>query len=1038
MKRLAALTLVLLCACRRDDVRALDATPNVPDSLDFGLIAVNQEKIVPLTIGNTGVVGLQVSGTQVDEPFNVEDNPEPVPSGSSGAVLVKFNPIAPGEMTGTLTLQTSSLALPVVQIRLHGIAYSPTLGFSPDRLDFGDVELGKQKTLTFDITNRSPVDLNPTAVPVEAISDYALSPQGALGMLAPGEHATVSVSFAPSKAGVHNSSVVVSCPVCATSQVQITGNGFGALPPPPPPPVDAGTPDAGPPDSGTPDAGTADAGPPDLDAGTPDPDAGVVETCVLQANPDRADFGKLAPGQTDRQAITISSTGTGTCYVLQPYYAPGTDPAFPAPTFAPFQLEPAQSTTVTIVYAPGPKTPLQVSGTLVLVSNDKLHQKLEVPMTGELDPPPPPPPPPAPGKLIVAPSSLAFGAQVPRAPAAQTLSLHNAGGSPLSWTARSDDARMTLDVLSGTLQPGAGATVTVSVAGQAAAGSRSQAIVVDAKSAGSATVPVQIDFTAAPPPPPPPASLEVAPLALAFKAQLPSVPAPQTITVSNRGGQPLSWTGAVDDSGVSFSPQSGALAAGAATIVKVSVAQAAFAGKRSASLVVDAGAAGARTVAISIEFTQSPPPPPPPQYGGSAWPKWHHDNTATGLSHVDTSGNRGTLLWRSFVAAPRACVNDSRTDLKSRCGTYVNSPVLAEDGAIYQLGGDGTFFALDRASGKKRWSVMTAPPWIAANEGTPTVTKDGSIFLMTAGESKNKAQFYKISKDGKLLWSNAPDGSTDGFDSSPALGNDGTLYLADDDHGLIVAHDQRGLETGSVALSPKSDIETQSGALAPDNVGYWSANGNLWALTPAKQLWSFTDPTAAAKGEGGYGFHNIKSSPAVTADGKVIYTYVFESTKGGEVQQTTRVYAFSAGAVKKQLWSATLGPSKPKAGLPPGPGLPADYADSLHYRSGITSPAIGPDGTIYVGHCDGLFALDPATGKFKWGVGMAEVVSSPAVGADGTVYAGSMDGFLSAIRPDGTIKWQLKTGGQLNSSPAIGADGTIYAMSDDGYLYAVK
>ena len=90
-----------------------------------------------------------------------------------------------------------------------------------------------------------------------------------------------------------------------------------------------------------------------------------------------------------------------------------------------------------------------------------------------------------------------------------------------------------------------------------------------------------------------------------------------------------------------------------------------------------------------------------------------------------------------------------------------------------------------------------------------------------------------------------------------------------------------------------------------------------------------------------------------------------------------------------------------------------------------------------MGHCDGLFALNPDTGKYKWGVGMPEIVGSPSVGKDGTIYVGSMDGKLHAIAPDGTEKWAVKTRGQLNSSPAIGADGTVYAMSDDGYLYAV-
>jgi outer membrane protein assembly factor BamB len=314
--------------------------------------------------------------------------------------------------------------------------------------------------------------------------------------------------------------------------------------------------------------------------------------------------------------------------------------------------------------------------------------------------------------------------------------------------------------------------------------------------------------------------------------------------------------------------------------------------------------------------------------------------------------------------------------------------------------------------------------------------KDGSVFLMTAGESHDKSQFYKITKAGQTLYSKqSPTG--DGWDSSPALDDDGTLYLSNDDRGTIQAFAQDGNESGEVTLSPQSDIETQSAALA-EGIGYWSANGHLWALTPSQQHWSFTDPVAATKQDWPAHFlHNIKSSPALTPDGKVIYTYVFETTKNGKTAQTTRIYAFQAGTALKQRWMATLGPSEPKPGLSPGGGLPADYPDSLHYRSGITSPAVGPDGTIYVGHCDGLFALDPATGKHKWGVGMAEVVGSPAVGKDGTIYSGSMDGKLHAIAPDGTEKWAVKTKGQLNSSPAIGADGTVYAMSDDGWLYAV-
>ncbi len=73
------------------------------------------------------------------------------------------------------------------------------------------------------------------------------------------------------------------------------------------------------------------------------------------------------------------------------------------------------------------------------------------------------------------------------------------------------------------------------------------------------------------------------------------------------------------------------------------------------------------------------------------------------------------------------------------------------------------------------------------------------------------------------------------------------------------------------------------------------------------------------------------------------------------------------------------------------------------------------------------------TGRFRT---ERPVYSSPAIGSDGTIYVGSDDHNLYAINPNGTQKWAFKTGGNVPSSPAIGSDGTIYVGSGDGFLYA--
>jgi outer membrane protein assembly factor BamB len=105
-----------------------------------------------------------------------------------------------------------------------------------------------------------------------------------------------------------------------------------------------------------------------------------------------------------------------------------------------------------------------------------------------------------------------------------------------------------------------------------------------------------------------------------------------------------------------------------------------------------------------------------------------------------------------------------------------------------------------------------------------------------------------------------------------------------------------------------------------------------------------------------------------------------------------------------------------------------------------SSPAIGVDGTLYVGSYDDyIYALNPdGTLKWRFQTEYYSVVSSPAIGADGTVYIGSVDDYIYALNPDGTLKWRFQTGDWVNSSPAIGGDGTIYVGSRDKFIYALN
>jgi len=116
-----------------------------------------------------------------------------------------------------------------------------------------------------------------------------------------------------------------------------------------------------------------------------------------------------------------------------------------------------------------------------------------------------------------------------------------------------------------------------------------------------------------------------------------------------------------------------------------------------------------------------------------------------------------------------------------------------------------------------------------------------------------------------------------------------------------------------------------------------------------------------------------------------------------------------------------------------------------YYTGGLIKrccPAIAKDGTIYIGSWDNcLHAVNPnGTRKWKFDAD-ADIVSSPAIGSDGTIYFGGMGpgyyGRIYAINPNGTEKWHYQTGYYVCSDPAIGDDGTIYIGSSDDYLYAL-
>lgn len=106
-----------------------------------------------------------------------------------------------------------------------------------------------------------------------------------------------------------------------------------------------------------------------------------------------------------------------------------------------------------------------------------------------------------------------------------------------------------------------------------------------------------------------------------------------------------------------------------------------------------------------------------------------------------------------------------------------------------------------------------------------------------------------------------------------------------------------------------------------------------------------------------------------------------------------------------------------------------------------SSPAIGPDGTVYAGSDDGnLYAINPDTGEEKWRfLTTGAIQSSPAVGPDGTIYIGSLDKNIYALKSSGALMWSYNIGDFIFSSPALNSDGTvIFIGASDNNIYAIN
>ena len=324
-------------------------------------------------------------------------------------------------------------------------------------------------------------------------------------------------------------------------------------------------------------------------------------------------------------------------------------------------------------------------------------------------------------------------------------------------------------------------------------------------------------------------------------------------------------------------------------------------------------------------------------------------------SPYSTSTNDGGLLW----------TNTTIMGIES-------SPTIAADGTIY-FGSYHYLYAFN-PNGTHKWTFTAR----LIGTSSYAIGNDGTIYFGTEED-----YFYAVNPNGTLRWTFSTQSM---IDSPPVLDQDGTIYFGTVDTGILYALLPNGTEKWEFTTQ---DTIFTSPAVGNDGTIYCSSNDNhLYSLYPnnGTMKWSAS-------------FGNFIGSPTVANDGTI-----YEASLDG--------YLYALNSNGTQRWKSAIGtgcahcPSIGSDGtiyigaeklyaITPTGALKWSFDAGSGFAASSDAQAISSDGTIYyavsMGSQRGDIIAVNSDGSQKWRETIANewVWSSPAIGKDGTVYIGS-------------------------------------------------
>ena len=381
----------------------------------------------------------------------------------------------------------------------------------------------------------------------------------------------------------------------------------------------------------------------------------------------------------------------------------------------------------------------------------------------------------------------------------------------------------------------------------------------------------------------------------------------------------------------------------------------------------------ARDLAVPDAFIDGAPivahPVPCPAGEGALWPMEGHDATHTGRSAHCTEDNYGQDLW--------SCM--------TRGGLY-GSPVVDAQQTVYF--GSSYFYAVN-GNGTLKWEYKTSG-WI---ETAPAIGSDGTIYVGTSRGYDD--HFYALNPNGSCKWSIR----TSSIHGSPAIASDGTIVFPDSHNNKLVAVHPNGTKKWEFATG---HVIYSTPAVGPDGSVYFGSHDRrIYALHPNGTLkWSHLT--------GNW----VHGSPSIAADGTVYcssdddHLYAFDPDDGSLRWKMPIGASYSSptigpdGTLYIGVWQKRFYAINPN-------GTIKWAFDTSPGKVWSCTAALSADGTLYFATADlewsggvELIALW-TNGTVKCRRPFGSEWSSPAIGRDGTVYIGNRAGDDSELKAVG-------------------------------------